>query len=120
MAVAMMKKLLIPAVLITAAILPSPAAAATRKCGTEGAASHGRVFAVQATNTTCRTAKNVAGGWFNVQSHDGTAPSVYDTSGNRWRCRVTEEATGTDPGYNPYTKVRCVRRSKVARFKLRS
>src|SRR5688572_27026556 len=100
--------------------LPPTASAAARACGAEWAMSDGRLFRIKATRTTCRTAKQVAGGWYNVQSHGGDARKIYDAKGRRWRCRVTEEATGTDPGYNPYTRVRCTRERKLIRFKLRS
>ncbi len=101
-------------------LLPTTAPAATRSCGKEKAISGGQVFAIKATRTTCKTAKQVAGGWFNLQANGESARKVYDAKGRLWRCRVTEEATGTDPGYNPYSKVRCSRGKRVVRFKLRS
>jgi hypothetical protein len=108
------------AALAVASAVPSSAVAKTTACGIEHALSGGVVFMVRATNAACATAKEVAGRWYNVQSHAGTAPTVFDAKNHRWRCRVTEEATGTDPGYNPYTSVRCSRQDAIVRFKLRS
>jgi hypothetical protein len=85
-----------------------------------GALSGGIVFVVQATNTTCATVKGAARRWYNVQSHDGTGPTVFGAKSHCWRCRITEAATGTDPGYNPYTFVRYSRQDGIVRFKLRS
>lgn len=96
------------------------AEAATQPCGTEKALSHGQVFLVRASNVSCATAKSVAGGWFNVQAQRGSAPSVFDSKQRRWACRIVEAATGTDPGFIPYTSVRCSRKTGVVRFKLRS
>lgn len=106
--------------ILAATLLPAMATAATRSCGTERALSQGAVFAIKATGTTCKTAKQVAGGWYNVQSQGESGRKVYDSKGRRWSCRITEEATGTDPGYNPYTRIRCARGKSVVRFKLRS
>ena len=102
-------------------VLPAGSAlAAPRSCGVETALSQGRIFTVKATRTKCETAKAVTGGWFNLQAHGASAKRVYDGRGRRWACRVTEEATGTDPGYNPYTHVRCSRKRSGVRFLLRS
>lgn len=108
------------ATIAVAIATPSTAIAKTKTCGTERVLSGGVVFMVRATHTSCVTAKSVAGRWYNVQSHVGTAPVVFDAKNHRWRCRITERATGTDPGYNPYTSVRCTRRDSIVRFKLRS
>jgi hypothetical protein len=97
----------------------APASAATG-CGTERRLSDGRVFRVKAHHANCRTAKDVAGGWFHVQSTGGSGRKVYDRQARLWRCRIVRKATGTDPGYNPYTVVRCTRGSKIVSFKLRS
>jgi hypothetical protein len=109
-----------PAALAVALVAPSSAAAKTTTCGPERALSGGAVFMVRATNTACSTAKGVAGRWYHVQSSVGTAPTVFDAKNHRWQCRITEAATGTDPGFNPYTSVRCSRRQSIVRFKLRS
>jgi hypothetical protein len=116
----LVKPLVICAALLLSLWASAPVSAATRACGTERALSHGAVFKVTATGTTCKTAKQVAGGWYNVQSEGGSARYVFDERERRWRCRITERATGTDPGYNPYTSVRCVRGPAAVRFKLRS
>jgi hypothetical protein len=113
------------AVLIGVAIVPGDvagvsAAAAARSCGTESHVSGGSVFRVKAQRATCRVAKQVAGGWYNVQSQGDPADQIYDRKGRRWSCRITEHATGTDPGYNPFTRVRCARQASVVRFLLRS
>lgn len=100
--------------------VPSFAAVKPRSCGTERTRSGGIVFRVQAVKTACPTARSVAGRWYSVQSHVSSAPVVFDAQNRRWRCRITERATGTDPGYNPYTSVQCLRRDNVVRFKLRS
>lgn len=95
-------------------------AQAAQSCGTEKTLSHGQVFMVRASGVSCATAKSVAGGWFNVQAQRGPAPSVFDSKQRRWTCRIVEAATGTDPGFIPYTSVRCARKTAVVRFKLRS
>jgi hypothetical protein len=109
------------AALAVAMAVPSTAAAKPKPCGVEHRLSGGVVFMIRATNTSCTTATDVAGRWYNVQSHGtGKAPTVFDVKDRRWQCRITEKATGTDPGYNPYTSVRCSRRTSIVRFKLRS
>jgi|tagenome__1003787_1003787.scaffolds.fasta_scaffold20075504_2 hypothetical protein len=89
-------------------------------CGTETALSSGQIFRIVAGGVGCTTAKAVAGGWFNVQSQGKSGRTVFDQRQKRWSCRVTERATGTDPGFIPFTSVRCTRGSAVVRFKLRS
>ena len=111
---------LVVAALVVGLAVPIAASAATRSCGVERPLSGGAIFRVKATNTRCKTAKQVAGGWWNVTSHGHSGRVVYDGDGRRWRCRITERATGTDPGYIPYTSVRCPRRKAVVRFKQRS
>jgi hypothetical protein len=111
-----------PALATTLALLlgASPAQAAT--CGTEQAKSGGRVFRIKASGTTCRVARFVAGEWFAEQSRSGSAPRVIDQQDRSWSCRIVRRATGTDPGYYPYTDVRCARGSRpaVVRLSLRS
>ena len=104
----------------TASASIESASAAERFCGQERAISHGAVFKVRATETTCRKAKQIAGSWYFVVSNGDSGKYIYDRKGRRWRCRVTREATGTDPGYNPYTHVRCTRGERIIRFKVRS
>ncbi len=106
--------------LLIVSAAPPAASASTRSCGTERALSDGAIFRVKATGTTCKVAKEVAGGWWNVTSNGGSGRVVTDGSRRRWRCRVTERATGTDPGYIPYTSVRCARGRKIVRFQQRS
>jgi hypothetical protein len=105
---------------LSAVAAATPAHAATRSCGTETALSRGAVFKIAATGVACVTAKSVAGGWYNVQSQGKSGRVVFDFKRRRWSCRITEHATGTDPGFIPYTSIRCARRSSVVRFKLRS
>ena len=107
-------------VLFAVASTATASASEFRWCGTERALSNGSVFAVKAKRVRCNVALDVAGRWYYVQSHGSSARQVYDRQGRRWSCRITEHATGTDPGYNPHTRVRCARRLKVVRFKLRS
>lgn len=97
-----------------------PAHAAT--CGTEQPKSGGQVFRIKASGTTCRVARFVAGEWFAKQSKDGSASRVTDQQDRRWSCRIVRRATGTDPGYYPYTDVQCARGSRpaVVKFSLRS
>lgn len=90
----------------------SPGTAEARSCGTTTTTGGLQAFAISASNTTCRVARQVAGAY--------NGATVRDDSGRRWRCRVTREATGTDPGYYPFTHVRCSRANKVIAFKLRS
>lgn len=111
-------------VLVVLALTALPAtASAAKSCGVERAISEGRVFKVKAVRAKCKTAKDVAGGWYNVTSAGKSGKVVYDNHRpvrRRWGCRITERATGTDPGYTPYTSVRCSRKKKVVTFKLRS
>jgi hypothetical protein len=113
---------IVPVVLLLGTVCSPPVASAATSCGTERALSGGRVFRVRATGANCTTAKAVAGGWFNVQNQSGedAARTVFDQRRRRWKCRVTEEATGTDPGFIPFTSVQCTRRGSVVKFKLRS
>jgi hypothetical protein len=100
--------------------LPAEASAGMRSCGTERALSDGAVFKIRAKKATCATAKQVGGGWYELQSQGESAKYIHDADDRRWKCRVTEEATGTDPGYNPYTSVRCAHGGRLVTFKLRS
>jgi sugar/nucleoside kinase (ribokinase family) len=89
-------------------------------CGTEKAISSGQIFRVVAGGVGCTTAKAVAGGWFDATLHGKSGRDVVDQRHKRWTCRVTERATGSDPGYIPFTSVRCARHRAVVRFKQRS
>jgi hypothetical protein len=89
-------------------------------CGTETARSSGQIFRVVGGGVGCRTAKALAGAWFDATSHGKPGRVIADQHGKRWTCRVTERATGTDPGLNPYTSVRCTRHRAVVRFQQRS
>jgi hypothetical protein len=67
------------------------------------------VIDVRAAGVGCGMAKRVA------RASDGTQAVV---AGVRWSCRITKEATGTDPGSNPYSHVSCRRGTKaLVRFK---
>jgi hypothetical protein len=90
-----------------ALICAAAPAQARVSCGTETAKSSGQIFRVVGGGVGCKTAKAVAGAWFDVTSHGKPG-------------RVTERATGTDPGFNPYTSVRCTRHRAVVRFQQRS
>jgi len=98
---------------------PVPAQART-SCGTEMAKSSGQIFGVIAGGVTCTTAKAVAGGWFARTSRNRPGRTVADQRGRPWTCRVTARATGTDPGFEPFTHVRCTRHRAVVRFRQRS
>lgn len=114
-------RLLVPALLclLVAVVLPSSASAA-RSCDPGPQVHALRLVSVTKKGTTCRTARQVAGGWINVTSSGESGREVFDAKGRRWGCRVTKPATGTDPGYNPYTHVKCTRRAAVVRFKVGS
>lgn len=115
-----MKRLALMALLAAMAVPPA-ASAKAKTCGTERARSQGVVFMIRATGMLCATGRDVAGRWYRLQAKAGTAPTVIDSKHRRWRCRVTERSTGTEPGSKiPYTSARCVRRGSVVRFKLRS
>jgi hypothetical protein len=117
-----MRKLLLLSV-AAALLVPAGSAHASTRCPTPSSwlrSDLGSVFAVRADGVRCKRAQNVASGWFFVQSHGDRAQTIYDRKGRRWSCRITLQATGTDPGYNPYTHVRCTRHEAVVRFKLRS
>ena len=96
-----------------------PARASAKKCGDASGVSLG-IRDIVAERENCNTARQVAKGW-EFKSSQGDDPStVFDRRGRKWSCRVTKEATGTDPGFNPYTHVRCRRQAKRVRFKLSS
>ena len=99
--------------------MPTPAQARV-SCGTEKAISSGQIFRVVAGGVGCTTAKAVAGAWFEAMSNGKSGRAVIDQRHERWTCRVTQRATGTDPGYIPFTSVRCTRHRAVVRFKQRS
>jgi hypothetical protein len=103
-----------------ALICAAAPAQARVSCGTETAKSSGQIFRVVAGGVGCKTAKAVAGAWFDVTSHGKPGRVIADERRKRWICRVTERATGTDPGFNPYTSVRCTRHGAVVRFQQRS
>ena len=111
------------AVVLIAAIPSLSAATMTRgsaSCGTERKYSAGAVFAITGAGVPCKSAKDVAGRWYDAQAEGDSGKKILDAKGRLWRCRITRRATGTDPGFNPYTSVRCARSSAVVRFKLRS
>jgi hypothetical protein len=89
-------------------------------CGTETARSSGQIFRIVAGGVGCKTAKAVVGAWFDVTSRGKPGRLIADQHGKHWVCRVTERATGTDPGFIPYTSVRCTRHRAVVRFQQRS
>jgi hypothetical protein len=89
-------------------------------CGTEMARSSGQIFRIVGGGVGCRTAKALAGAWFDATSRGKPGRLVADQRGKRWACRVTQRATGTDPGFIPYTSVRCTRHRAVVRFQQRS
>jgi hypothetical protein len=68
----------------------------------------------------CATAKSVARAFDRQVARGKDKATVHDPNGHAWRCRITQHATGTDPGYIPYTSVRCTRGERRIRFKLAS
>ncbi|MEA2154122.1 MAG: hypothetical protein QOE11_262 [Solirubrobacteraceae bacterium] len=108
--------------LVAGALLASAATPAQARvaCGTEKAASSGQIFHVVAGGVGCGRALTVAGGWFALTSTGRPGRAVLDGSHKRWGCRVTQRATGTDPGLQPFTSIRCTRRGAVVRFQQRS
>ena len=113
---------LLPLVIVSLVALPTASASAAKICGTETRQSSGQIFKIRAVATPCYIAKDVAGEWFVAQqsASDPSRVTVRDQHNRRWRCRVTQHATGTDPGYVPYTSVRCTRRYAIVKFKMRS
>jgi hypothetical protein len=114
---------IIGAALALAAVLALASTAEAKSCRGKlaGPPAGLGIVRVTAVAVGCPTAKNVAKRFDN--SSGGGAKSkvtVHDSRGRRWRCRITERATGTDPGYNPFTSVRCARSRSVVRFKYAS
>lgn len=109
------------ALLASSILAPAVSAATAAKCGTETARTHGQVTNVRVRGVGCRTGRRVTGDWFDVQqtAKSPNAVTVHDR-GHPWECRVTQAATGTDPGYIARTKVRCTHRSSAVTFELRS
>jgi hypothetical protein len=68
----------------------------------------------------CSTARVVARRFDKQIARGKENGTVHDTAHHAWRCRITEHATGTDPGYIPYTSVRCERGKRRVKFKLAS
>jgi len=116
------------AALATLGLLGTWAATAqARSCpGTITAPKSGlAIIKVKATGTSCKTAKHVAVafdkalmGTAHAEHRDSA--TVSDQQGHPWRCRITERATGTDPGSIPYTSVACKRDAARIRFKFAS
>lgn len=106
------------AVPLAALLLAAPAHA--QKCGNVRDTGGLQALNIVASKTTCKTAKSVATDY----ARRGTNPA-RDSLRRAWRCRVTQRATGTDPGFIPRTKVRCTRASSsgataIVRFELAS
>lgn len=97
-----------------AAVALAPTALAGPKmkaCGNAGTSTGGSglgVVNVKAAGVDCRTARLVA-----KRSNGRTARA----GGAVWSCRITQAATGTEPGYIPRSKVSCRRgTSALVRF----
>jgi hypothetical protein len=112
---------------IVAATLVSPIAAdaaGQRRCGTERSISRGQIVQVRAERVACTTALQVAGRWFRVgrprggETLVGEQRTTTDAAGRSWTCRITEHVAGADRGAS-YTRVRCISRTSVVRFKTR-
>jgi hypothetical protein len=114
---------LVVAVMLTFA---TAAEAEAKSCGGYRSAPNGLgVDITAAKGVRCNVAWNVAFGfdnvgWEQVSPDSDDAAIVHDRQGRKWTCRVTAWATGSDTGYQPFTKVRCKRRSKVVRFRFSS
>lgn len=108
------------AALLPASVAPASAADPVKRCGSGGTTSNG-TFAtnVRARTVSCAAARTVARR-ARLGAEGTTASTKID--GRTWRCRVTQAATGTDPGSVARTKIDCRRPtgSALVRFELRS
>jgi hypothetical protein len=117
---------LIGSLAVAVALMFAPAAEATAKtCGSVRTAPQGLGVDITKTNVACKRAWNVAfgfdnAGWEQVSPESNDQAVIYDPQGREWTCRVTAWATGTDPGYQPFTKVRCKRPNRFVRFRFSS
>ena len=102
-----MTKLITLTTLALALAFPAGASAAT--CGSL-TASNGLRVSVVASNVGCMEARRVASTW----------SRTWARKVRSYSCRVTREATGTDPGFEPYTYARCQRGRRVIKMKLAS
>lgn len=93
-----------------------PGSASAAACGRAGSAGNGLgITNVRVANTTCSVGRDVA-----HRYGQAFARHVTDKQGRSWTCKVTQKATGTDPGYIARTKVRCTRSRAVVRLELQS
>ncbi len=98
--------------------LGAASAASASKCGAvivEGAIASNIITA----KTTCTVGRAVARSYA-TGPFMGKKRAVRDQLGRTWKCRVTQAATGTDPGSISRTKVRCTRSSQIVRMELRT
>lgn len=73
---------------------------------------------IRASGTGCSVARQVA--TRATSRSDGQIRTRFTVSGRTWACRVTQRATGTDPGSVARTKIRCVAGKRVVRLELGS
>jgi hypothetical protein len=93
------------AVAVGAALAPAAASAHGNFCGNAGSGQAGLgVTNVIAHQLSCPAARYVARRT-RARSHAYTLSPVL---GVNWRCRITQDATGSDPGSVLATKVTCV------------
>jgi hypothetical protein len=113
---AMRTLLALTAVTLATLAAVSPASATVTNCGSGGTAYTGlAIVNVRAVGVSCPTAERVAQRWRGKDRYTAVV------NGKRWQCRVTQHATGTDPGFIPRTQLRCARPTgSVVRFELAS
>jgi hypothetical protein len=101
-----MRPLPIAAIAVTAGALLAPAAAsAERYCGNAGTGQSGLgVSHVLAHDVSCKAARYVAEK-ARATSHQYRVNNIL---GVAWRCRITQDATGSEPGSVLTTKVTCI------------
>lgn len=95
---------------------PAQAAGCTKPVMTS--ASGLGIVEIRKSGVSCTVARRVAKRA--VSSQSTFVRSSFTTGGSRWRCRITQNATGTDPGLIARTKVRCTSGKRVVRFQLAS
>lgn len=112
-------KLIVPlAAVLVSAIAATPAAAASCTKPYLITGSGLGIVEIRASGTGCTVARQVAKRA--TSRTDGRVRERVTVSGTTWRCRVTQQATGTDPGSVARTKIRCTAGKRVVRLQLAS
>jgi hypothetical protein len=111
--------LALPLALPLLALAPSTAAAATGCTKPQLTTGTGlAIVGLKSTGTTCATARAVAKRA--TASKRGDIRSTVTADGRRWRCKLVKAATGTTPGYDSRSTIRCTSGNRVVRFQLAS